>query len=104
MKVAKDADTVQGFPKTFSTFQEKDASVIAPMSGRLKAGTTETFKMRAPGADAVAVIVDGQWSNLARNGDVFEGTATIKGQTIQIAARFPGNESYFVLLKYDVVS
>ncbi len=104
VKVAKDADTVQGFPKTFSTFQEKDASVIAPMSGRLKAGTTETFKMRAPGADAVAVIVDGQWSNLARNGDVFEGTATIKGQTIQIAARFPGNESYFVLLKYDVVS
>jgi hypothetical protein len=52
----------------------------------------------------VAVIVDGQWSNLTKNGDVFEGSATIKGQTIQLAARFPGNESFFVLVKYEVAS
>ena len=78
------------------------SKLIAPMSGRLKPGGKEAFKLSAPGAEAVSVIVEGEWLSLTKNGDVWEGEATVKGEQVQVAARFPGSQSFYVLLTYSV--
>ena len=90
------------YPETSATFNEVNATLIGPMSGRLKPGAKESFKLTAPGADAVSVIVGGEWLPLAKNGDTWEGEATVKGEQIQVAARFAGSQSYYVLLTYSV--
>jgi len=90
------------YPETSATFNEVNAKLIAPMSGRLKPGGKEAFKLSAPGAEAVSVIVEGEWLSLTKNGDVWEGEATVKGEQVQVAARFPGSQSFYVLLTYSV--
>jgi len=91
-----------GFPTALATFQEKDAHLYTPLCSCLKSGTTETFKISAPGAVNVVVIVNGKFIQLTKNGDVFEGKVAISGSDVKIAARFPESESYMVLLKYSV--
>ena len=72
------------------------------MNGTLKSGADESFKISAPGAISVAIVIGGEFTQLSKEGDVFEGKAAIKGNLVQVAAKFPGSESYFVLLKYKV--
>ncbi|MCL5102585.1 MAG: hypothetical protein M1133_00530 [Armatimonadetes bacterium] len=100
--VSSDAPTKTAFPTTFSTFHDKNACLHTPMDGTLKSGSKESFKLTVPGAESVAVIVAGKWSKLDKHGDVFEGHAEIKGSDVSVAAKFPGSDSYFVLLKYSV--
>ncbi len=90
------------FPVAFETFHQKNAHLYEPMQGLLKSGSKERFKISAPGAVAVAVIVGGKWVNLQQNGELFEGDALITGSEVQVAARFPGSINYQVLLKYTV--
>ena len=90
------------YPDTTATFHEVGAKLDAPMSGKLKAGSKETFKLTAPGAEAVSVIVEGEWLPLTKNGDLWEGQATVKGNQVQVAARFPGSQSFYILLTYGV--
>ena len=102
VEVEPSPDSSPGFPIALSTFSEKKVSLAEPLVGKLRAGETVKFKLTAPGAQAVAVVVEGKWSSLARNGDVFEGEVIAKGQGLQVAARYQGSESYYVLLKYAV--
>ncbi|MCE5322713.1 hypothetical protein LLG46_05270 [bacterium] len=90
------------FPTVFETFHQRNAHLYQPMCGSLKSGSTEIFKISAPEAVAVAVIIDGKWTNLQKIGNVFEGQALIRGNEVQVAAMFPGNRKYLVLLKYTV--
>lgn len=93
-----------GFPKTYSTFHDQGVVLQSPMSGKLKSGETQVFKLVAPGAEAVSVVIEGQWNKLEKNGDVFEGKVEVKGDAAQVAARYPGSDSFYVLLKYTVSS
>ncbi|MEN6355530.1 MAG: transglutaminase domain-containing protein [Armatimonadota bacterium] len=90
------------FPTAFETFHQKNAHLYEPMRGCLKSGSTQTFRITAPEALAVAVIIDGKWVNLQKTGSLFEGQALIRGNDVQVAAMFPGNRNYLVLLKYTV--
>ena len=90
------------YPETTATFHEADAKLIAPMTGRLKSGGKEAFKLSAPTAEAVSVIVGGEWIPLTKNGDVWEGEVIVKGEQVQVAARLPGSQSFYVLLTYSV--
>lgn len=90
------------FPTAFETFHQRNAHLYEPMRGCLKSGSTETFKISAPEALAVAVIIDGKWVSLQKTGQIFEGQALIKGSEVQVAAMFPGSHNYLVLLKYSV--
>jgi hypothetical protein len=100
VSVTSRTNLVSSFPTVFETFHQKNAHLYEPMRGLLKSGSTERFKISAPGAIAVAVIVDGKWVNLQQSGEMFEGDALITGGEVQIAARFPGSSNYQVLLKY----
>jgi hypothetical protein len=104
VEVQPSTESSPGFPVALSTFGEKKVTLHSPLAGRLKSGKTAGFKLTAPGAQAVAVVVEGKWSKLTQNGDVFEGEVAAGGDSVQVAAQYPGSESYYVLLKYAVVS
>ncbi|MHB9036250.1 MAG: transglutaminase domain-containing protein [Armatimonadota bacterium] len=102
VRVSSTPNEPADFPMAFETFHERNAYLYAPMTGHLKSGSTETFKISAPEAITIAVIVDGKWLILQKNGDVFEGQALVKGAAVQVAARFAGSQKYLVLLQYTV--
>ncbi|MCX8052250.1 MAG: hypothetical protein N3B12_00435, partial [Armatimonadetes bacterium] len=92
------------YPETTSTFNEVNAILIGPMSGRLKLGSKQSFKLAVPGAEAVSVITGGEWVGLSKNGETWEGEAAVRGDKVQVAARFPHSQSYYVLVTYAVGS
>ena len=93
---------VKSMPTAFSTFYEKNAVLYAPMTGTLKKSTKEKFRIAAPGAESVNVVIAGQWAELQKNGEIFEGEADVTGDVVQVVAKYPSNESSYVLLKYKV--
>lgn len=102
VKVSQAPAQAASYPQEMATFQESSSRLYAPLSGRLKAGGTEAFKLSVPGAEAVAVVAGGDWQQLEKHGDVWEGEAKAKGDQLQVAARFPGSQSFYILLTYVV--
>jgi hypothetical protein len=91
------------FPKMFVSFQERDCHLDRPLSGRLRAGSSEHFSLRAPGAEDVVVEVSGVVQHLAAaGGDAFTGAVNLEPGAATVFARFPGNRRYEGLLKYVV--
>lgn len=90
------------FPKLQSTFHDIDARLIEPMQGSLKSGDKVSFKIDAPGTDGVAVVINGNFNWLVKNGDSYQGDISIDGNQVLVAARFANQESCYVLLKYQV--
>jgi hypothetical protein len=102
VEVQPGPESSPGFPATMSTFGEKKVTLHSPLAGKLKSGQAVRFKIAAPGAEAVAVVIENNWSKLVGRDGVFEGEVSPKGDGLQVAARYPGSESYYVLLKYAV--
>jgi transglutaminase/protease-like cytokinesis protein 3 len=102
VRVPQVASQPTSYPQVMATFNEVSAKLLSPLAGKLKSGGEETFRLTAPGATAVAVITDGAWTNLEKHGDVWEGKVAVKGEQVQVAARFPGSQSFYVLLVYGV--
>jgi len=89
-----------GFPETYSSFDEHDVYLYSPVKGRLKSGSTQKFKLRAPNAQEVAVVIDEKWSFLQKQGEVFEGNIDIRKGHLGVYARFAEGGQYSGLLKY----
>lgn len=89
-----------GYPKVFSTFSEKGGYLHSPMNGQLKRGSTQTFKIESPGAEAVAVIMGDKWHHLKKEGNLFTGDVAIEHKDIRVFAKFPGGGQYEGLLEY----
>ena len=101
VEATKGAGEGTGFPETFSAFSEKNGRVYLPMSGRLKSGGLYQFRIKAPGAEEVAVISGGEWVRLTKNDDTFEGRVTPGSGKVKVAAKYPGQKSFSVLLEYQ---
>jgi len=91
------------YPRATGYFAEAGASLRRPMEGRLVAGAAQEFDLSVPGAEEVAVISGGEWTPLSKEGETFRGEAALFEGEAQVAARFPGERSYRVLLEYDVL-
>lgn len=102
VQVEPSTESSPGFPVALSTFSEKDVSLQSPVTACLKSGEAAKFRITAPGAESVAVVVENKWANLEKSGDAFEGEAVAGGSSVQVAARYPGSQSFYVLLKYAV--
>jgi transglutaminase-like putative cysteine protease len=89
-----------GFPETFGKFNEKGVHLYTPKTGYLQSKTVQTFKLDVPGAEDVAVIMDGLWHHLIKQGETFEGTVTVMKGQVQVCAKFPGNQLYEGMLTY----
>jgi hypothetical protein len=91
------------YPRMTGVFAEAGARLLSPQEGRLKAGIGYVFELLVPDAEEVAVITGGVWTPLTKEGERFSGEAALYEGEALVAARFPGERSYRVLLEYDVL-
>jgi hypothetical protein len=89
-----------GFPMTFETFSETGAYLFGPLEGRLEAGSSYLFLIRVPGAKSVSVVCGEEWTNLESRGDLFEGNATVSGDSVGVFGKFQG-EGWDGLVRYE---
>lgn len=86
------------FPETYTMFMKSNSYLHEPMTGSLSGNPN--FKLQVPGADEVAVVIDGDFHPLQRSGDTFEAKVPINGNSVGVYARFPDNPKYQGLLQY----
>ncbi len=89
-----------GFPATFKTFSETGAYLYRPLEGKLEAGSSYLFRIRVPGAKSVSVVCGDKWTTLASRGDLFEGNATVCGDSLGVFGNFQG-EGWDGLVRYE---
>ncbi len=95
-----------GFPAVYSDFYEKKVYLYSPVTGYLKHGTTQHFRLWIPGAGDVAVNMDGRMVPLMKSGRFFAGDVTIRpdNRELKVFARFSNDTNYKGLLKYKCIS
>ncbi len=91
------------YPVVYEQYYQWDARLFSPLAGRLDASQPQVFKIRVPGADAVAIVNNGKWNALSRSDDVFEGAVTVSPGNTELLAKKPGTNEYVGLLKYESV-
>lgn len=101
VKATEGAGKGVGFPELFSAFSERNGRIYYPMAGRLKPGALYPFQIKAPGASEVAVVDGSEWVFLTKNDDLFEGRVTAGTGAMKVAAKYPGQNEYSVLLEYQ---
>ncbi|MBI4297969.1 MAG: hypothetical protein HY676_05500 [Chloroflexi bacterium] len=90
-----------GFPTVFTKFIDSDSYLFTPKQNGLPIGSTQTFKLRVPIVEKVAVIIGKEWTYLSKQDDAFEGAVTITQGTVQVCALFdPSGNYYQCLIEY----
>ena len=91
------------FPKTYGRFIEAGARLCRPFEGELMSNNPYLIELWVPTAEDLAVINEGKWTVLNRDGDLFFGELILSEGVAKIAAKFPNETSYKVLLEYAVI-
>jgi Transglutaminase-like superfamily len=91
----------QGFPEVLRPFADRAGRLEEPRRGRLPAGTAQRFRLTVPGASQVVAAVDGRMVELAPQAGAFAGEVRVPRGPFVIFARFPGEESYAGLLRFE---
>ena len=91
------------FPKTYSSFSEKNSYLYTPLTKDLPANQSVYFKIKVPTALEVQVIdtSSSKWIKLTRSGSTFFGNVPVSSNKIQVAAKFPSSEGYWTLVEYN---
>jgi hypothetical protein len=76
--------------------------VRAPATGVLINDAPVSFEVVWPGAGDVAVVSGGEWTRLARDGQVFRGGTIVDGDVVQLVGRAVDSNEYQTLLHYRV--
>lgn len=101
IEAGKGAGDESEFPVTYGAFNEGNGRLYQPMEGHLKAGGVYPFRVEVPGAEEVSIISGEDWVALTKYGDIFEGKVAAGSGTIKVAAKYPGEKNYAVLLEYQ---
>ena len=90
------------YPRKFSAFDAGNVRLITPISGVLKGGTGQQFRLKIPWAERAAVVVNESWTYLERDGEDMTGEVTIQPGSVTVCAKYPGrkNEEWDTLLEY----
>jgi transglutaminase/protease-like cytokinesis protein 3 len=92
----------ENFPKTYATFIESGAYLYTPNVKNLPKNSVVPFQISLQGAEEVVAIDDREeWTKLTRNGDIFSGNVMTGSGKIRLAAKFPNDRQYAVLLEYE---
>ncbi|MBV8885980.1 MAG: hypothetical protein JO235_18570 [Chroococcidiopsidaceae cyanobacterium CP_BM_RX_35] len=91
------------FPKTYSTFSEKNSYLSTPLNKYLPANRLIYFKIAVPTALEVQVInaSTNKWIELTHSGTTFAGYVPVSSDKIQVSAKFPGDKDYWALVEYN---
>ena len=88
------------YPRKFSAFDTGNVCLIAPISGLLKGGSMQKFRLKIPWAEKAAVVVNEYWTYLERDREDLAGDVTIQPGTVSVCAKYPGREEWDTLLEY----
>lgn len=91
------------FPKTYSTFSEKNSYLHTPFDRYLPTNQLVNFEIEVPDALEVQVIDAPlhKWVKLTRSGNIFTGYVPVSADKIQVSAKFSGNKDYWTLVEYN---
>ena len=98
---AKDIDAC--FPFVYEQYRTCNARLLSPLDGHLETGHSYPLTIQVPEAEAVAVVNNGHWTNLSKEGKVFGGSITVDPGKAEVFAKFPGNKQFVGLLRYEGV-
>jgi transglutaminase-like putative cysteine protease len=98
--------SAEGFPKAFSTFHDRDCTLLSPLSSPLRAGDVVHFAIRVPDARSVRIHdAADRWTPLepsAADGGVFEADVAVPGGAFQILVDDgAGGQRYLSLLEFQ---
>ncbi|MCX6345547.1 MAG: hypothetical protein NT018_10835 [Armatimonadetes bacterium] len=88
------------YPNACDSYYTKNVSLESPMDAVMELGKVELFKLIAPNAEAVQVLVGSKWYKLQKDGDTFEGEAEMDGNRASIGAKYPEKNQYIALVEY----
>ena len=88
------------YPRKFRTFDTGNVRLIAPISGLLKGGSVQQFRLKIPWAEKAAVVVNEYWTYLERDGEDLMGEVTIQPGSVSVCAKYPGHEEWETILEY----
>jgi hypothetical protein len=91
------------FPVAYEEYRGRNVRLYSPLAGRLEAGKSQPYKILVPGAEAVAIVSNGQWTPLKKNGNMFDGDAVIGAGKAEVFARFGTGKQFIGLLRYEGV-
>jgi transglutaminase-like putative cysteine protease len=91
------------FPVVYDQYRQRNARLYSPVEGHLEAGKVRSYKILVPGAEAAAIVCNGQWTPLNKNGNMFEGDAVIGVGKAELFAKFGGSRQFIGLLRYEGV-
>lgn len=89
------------FPVVYEQYHSLSARLYSPFRGHLEVGKPQLYRIRVPGAEAVAVVSNGQWTTLKKDNDMFEGSALIGAGKTEVFARVVGSKQFIGLLRYQ---
>ncbi len=89
------------FPVVYEQYRTLNACLYSPFEGHLEANKPQLYRIQVPGAEAVAVVSNGQWTSLTKDSDTFEGNALIGPGKAEVFAKFAGSKQFIGLLRYE---
>ena len=100
LKGTEAASADAAYPVQYFVYFRKNARLHEPMEGYLKLGTVQAFRISAPGAEKVAVVVGEKWNFLEKKkGEVFSGDALLDNDKVVVYANY-GEKNWAGLLAY----
>ncbi|MHB9293858.1 hypothetical protein Holit_02977 [Hollandina sp. SP2] len=99
---------VTKYPYTFSTYNQlSNTQLVSPITGILKAGSTETFVISSKDYSSFAIIINKEFNFFTKNNKTgnFELTFTVPTdmQTLEISGATAKNATHWGLVQYTVV-
>ena len=92
------------YPQFFSAYLKQKAELVRPFQGTIKSYHEEEFKIKVPGADRVAIVVNNEWHYLTRENDVFTGIVPVTSGVVKLVGSFGEKSDQFqVLAQFDAL-
>ena len=94
----------RGFPRSFGSFDRAGAELLQPDAGWLRRGSRQRFRVRVPGAVAVALFAgDELVGKLSNRTGIFEGEYVVpQGSKLQLCVSYSADRRYWGLVEYEI--
>ena len=95
--------SVAQFPQTYGHYNRQQVNLIEPLEGNLPDDREVYFSLKVPRATDVRVVntQTNKWTSLEGYGDYFQGYVDLESGHNIVVAKFPEDNRYWHLLKYQ---
>ncbi|MFC1627705.1 transglutaminase domain-containing protein [Gemmatimonadota bacterium] len=98
--------TDRSFPLQYSNYFDRNCYLFSPTHNPLTVGSTETFRLRLPGAISVAILAEEEWTYLVQSeegGDEWTGEFIVpETDQVIVYGKWEGQEQYNGIMAFEV--